>query len=129
MCCSRVVGLDGPCKGDDGVFYPAQERNMVVGLCLGTRVRNICFQAYQGATPIGPKLKIELLPGDLYFMDVNAKGTGSVMKPHVKHHATGGTGSSTYLHRVTQARRRKLEGKEGLNKFAQAIVDGNEIFT
>ena len=69
-----------------------KERNMVIGLCLGTKDRNICFQAYQGAMPIGPKLKLCLHPGDLYLMDINAS-TGSIMKPHVKHHATGGTGS------------------------------------
>lgn len=106
-----------------------KERNMVAGLCLGTMVRYICFQAYKGAIPIGPKLKIDLHPGDMYFMDINAKGTGSMMKPHVKHHATGGTGSDKYLKRVTQARARKLKGRDGLNQFAQAIVDGKEIFT
>ena len=106
-----------------------KERNLVVGLCLGTTWRNIAFQAYEGAIPIGPKLIIDLHPGDMYFMDVNAKGTGSIMKPHVKHHATGGTGSDKYLKRVTQARARKLKGRDGLNQFAQAIVDGKEIFT
>ena len=106
-----------------------KERNMVIGLCLGTKDRNICFQAYQGAMPIGPKLKLCLHPGDLYLMDINAKGTGSIMKPHVKHHATGGTGSEKYLRGVTMNRRRKLLKKEGLNAFAQAIVDGTEIFT
>ena len=106
-----------------------KERNMVIGLCLGTKVRYIAFQAYKGAMPIGPKLKIDLQPGDMYFMDINAKGTGSIMKPHVKHHATGGTGSAKYLKQVTMNRRRKLLKKQGLNKFAQAIVDGQEIFT
>lgn len=106
-----------------------KERNMVVGLCLGTKVRNLAFQAYQGVMPIGPKLVIDIQPGDMYFMDVNAKGTGSMMKPHVKHHATGGTGSAKYLRGVTMNRRRKLMKKEGLNKFAKAIVDGKEIFT
>ena len=105
-----------------------KERNMVVGLCLGTKVRNICFQAYKGAMPIGAKLKLDLLPGDLYLMDINGKGTGSMMKPHVKHHATGGTGSEKYLRSVTMNRRRKLLKREGLNEFAQAIVDGQEIF-
>ena len=106
-----------------------KERNMVIGLCLGTKDRNICFQAYKGAMPIGPKLKLCLHPGDLYLMDINAKGTGSIMKPHVKHHATGGTGSEKYLRGVTMNRKRKLLKKEGLNAFAQAIVDGTEIFT
>lgn len=106
-----------------------KERNMVVGLCLGTTSRNIAFQAYKGAIPIGPKLVLELNPGDMYFMDVNAKGTGSIMKPHVKHHASGGTNGVKYLKRVTQARARKLKGRDGLNRFAQAIVDGEEIFT
>ena len=106
-----------------------KERNMVVGLCLGTKVRNLAFQAYQGAMPIGPKLVIDIQPGDMYFMDINAKGTGSMMKPHVKHHATGGTGSAKYLRQVTMNRRRKLLKKEGLNTFAQAIVDGKEILT
>lgn len=118
-----------------------KERNMVVGLCLGNTVRNICFQAYEGAMPIGPKLKLDLHPGDMYFMDVNAKGTGSIMKPHVKHHATGGTGSDKYLRQVTLNRRRKLMRKlmrkltenlpenEKLNEFAQAIVNGKELFT
>ncbi len=105
-----------------------KERNMVIGLCLGTKGRYICFQAYKGAMPIGAKLKLDLLPGDLYLMDINAKGTGSMMKPHVKHHATGGTGSDKYLRGVTMNRRRKLLKKEGLNEFAQAIVDGQEIF-
>jgi hypothetical protein len=106
-----------------------KERNMVVGLCLGTTSRNIAFQAYKGAIPIGPKLVLELNPGDMYFMDVNAKGTGSIMKPHVKHHASGGTNGVKYLKRVTKARARKLKGRDGLNRFAQAIVDGEEIFT
>lgn len=106
-----------------------KERNMVIGLCLGTMWRNIAFQAYEGAIPIGPKLMLRLNPGDMYFMDVNAKGTGSVTKPHVRHHASGGTGGVKYMKRVTQARARKLKGKEGLNKYAQAIVDGNEMFT
>lgn len=105
-----------------------KERNMVIGLCLGTKVRNICFQAYKGAMPIGAKLKLDLHPGDLYLMDINAKGTGSVMKPHVKHHATGGTGSEKYLRGVTMNRRRKLKGRDALTPFAQAIVDGKEIF-
>ena len=60
-------------------------------------------------------------------VDVNCKGTGSMM--HVKHHATGGTGSEKYLRRITMNRRRKLMKKHGLNKFAQAIVDGKELFT
>ena len=106
-----------------------KERNMVIGLCLGTKERKLAFQAYKGAMPIGPKLVLNLMPGDMYFMDVNAKGTGSIMKPHVKHHATGGTGSDKYLKRVTQARARKLQKKQGLNEFAQAIVDGQELFT
>ena len=106
-----------------------KERNLVVGLCLGTTWRNIAFQAYKGAIPIGPKLIIDLHPGDMYFMDVNAKGTGSIMKPHVKHHASGGTNGIKYMKRVTQNRRRKLLKKQGLNKFAQAIVDGEEMFT
>jgi len=80
-------------------------------------------------TYIGAKLKLDLHPGDLYLMDINAKGTGSMMKPHVKHHATGGNGSSKYLRAVAQNRRRKLLKKKGLNEFAKAIVDGKEIFT
>ena len=106
-----------------------KERNLVVGLCLGTTWRNIAFQAYKGAIPIGPKLIIDLHPGDMYFMDINAKGTGSIMKPHIKHHASGGTNGVKYMKRVTQNRRRKLLKKQGLNKFAQAIVDGEEMFT
>jgi hypothetical protein len=106
-----------------------KERNLVVGLCLGTTYRNIAFQAYKGAIPIGPKLIIDLHPGDMYFMDVNAKGNGSIMKPHVKHHASGGTNGAKYMKRVTQNRRRKLLNRQGLNRFAQAIVDGKEMFT
>jgi hypothetical protein len=105
-----------------------KEREMVMGLCIGTMIRYLCFQAYKGAMPTGAKLKLELHPGDLYLMDINAKGTGSMMKPHVKHHATGGTGSEKYLRSVTMNRRRKLLKREGLNEFAQAIVDGQEIF-
>lgn len=104
-----------------------KERSMVAGLCLGTTDRNICFQAYSGAVPIGPKLKLVLRPGDMYFMDMDAKGIPG--KHHIKHHATGGRGSDTYLRRVTLGRRRKLLKREGLNKYAQAIVDGNELFT
>ena len=105
------------------------ERNVVVGLCIGSTLRNLCLQAYKGATPIGPKLKLDLYPGDIYFMDKNAKGTGSTRAPHVKHHASGGLQSETYLKRVTQARRRKLLKKKDLNKYAQAIVNNNEFFT
>lgn len=107
-----------------------KEREMVIGLSVGTMPRFICFQAYQGMQPIGPKLKIRIDPGDLYFMDVIGKGTGSVMKPHIRHHATGGTGSERYLKKVVSDKRRKLIAKGGtLNKYSQAIVDGNELFT
>lgn len=69
---------------------------------------------------------IDLQPGDMYFIDINAKAT---VKHHVKHHATGGTGSAKYLRGMTMNRRRKLLKKDNLNTFAQAIVDGQEIFT
>lgn len=110
-----------------------KEREMVIGLSAGTMPRFICFQAYQGVQPIGPKLKIRIDPGDLYFMDIIGKGTGSVMKPHIRHHATGGTGSERFLANVVKARKKKLIQKQAkgvtLNKYSQAIVDGNELFT
>ena len=110
-----------------------KEREMVIGLSAGTMSRFICFQAYAGVQPIGPKLKIRIEPGDLYFMDIVGKGTGSVMKPHIRHHATGGTGSEKFLANVVKARKKKLMEKQTkgvqLNKYAQAIVDGNELFT
>lgn len=109
-----------------------KEREMVIGLTVGTVPRFICFQAYKGVQPIGPKLKIRLDPGDMYFMDIIGKGTGSVMKPHIRHHATGGTGSERYLKKVVSDKRRKLLEKAKtttLNTYSQAIVDGNELFT
>ena len=107
-----------------------KEREMVIGLSVGTMPRFICFQAYEGVQPIGRKLKIRIDPGDLYFMDIIGKGTGSVMKPHIRHHATGGTGSERFLANVVKARKKKLIAKGvTLNKFSQAIVDGNELFT
>ena len=110
-----------------------KEREMVIGLTVGTVSRFICFQAYQGMQPIGPKLKIRLDPGDMYFMDIIGKGTGSVMKPHIRHHATGGTGSERFLANVVKARKKKLMEKQAkgvtLNKYSQAIVDGHELFT
>jgi hypothetical protein len=107
-----------------------KEREMVIGLSVGTMPRFICFQAYKGVQPIGRKLKIQIEPGDLYFMDIIGKGTGSVMKPHIRHHATGGTGSEKYLKRVVSDKRRKLIAKGvTLNKYSQAIVDGQELFT
>lgn len=110
-----------------------KEREMVIGLTLGTVPRFICFQAYAGVQPIGPKLKIRLDPGDMYFMDIVGKGTGSVMKPHIRHHATGGTGSEKFLANVVKAREKKLREKQAkgvtLNIYSQAIVDGNELFT
>ena len=109
-----------------------RDKHMVAELTLGTTQRAICFQAYEGAQPIGAKLKITLHPGDMYFMNVVAKGNAPVNKPHVRHHATVGTGTDNFLRKITQTRKRKLTQmalKKTLNPFAQAIVDGDEQFT
>lgn len=92
-----------------------KEREMVIGLSVGTMPRFICFQAYEGVQPIGRKLKIRIDPGDLYFMDIIGKGTGSVMKPHIRHHATGGAGSERFLANVVKARKNRQRGSHSIS--------------
>ena len=86
-----------------------KERNIVIGICAGLSDRALCLRAFQGVQPVGDTVRINLSPGDMYAMCGTAKGCGSLQRPHIRHWATGGKGTETYLKRVDDALKRKLK--------------------
>ena len=86
------------------------ERNLVLGIALADdgESRILCVCPFFGPQFAGPRLQLELNPGDLYVFDRGAAGGSSYSGLHIRHWASGGRCDQKYIDSIDAGLHKKF---------------------